>query len=100
MALTGKIDFRKGWFGSLVLQVEEDVKPLFGRKVKRRWRRATAMDLAHPELRVLIDMRSRPHLGASTSLPSLVASSRASSALAASENGPGRKEPPASRLPH
>jgi hypothetical protein len=61
MALTGTIDFRKSWFGGIVLQVEEDVKPRFGKKVKRRWRRATLMDLAQPELRILIDMRSHPY---------------------------------------
>jgi hypothetical protein len=58
MALTGKIDFRKSWFGTLILQVEEEVKPFFSRKKKRRWRRATLMDLAQPEMRILIDMRS------------------------------------------
>jgi hypothetical protein len=61
MALTGTIDFRKGWFGGIVLQVEEEVKPRFSNKVKRRWRRATLMDLAQPELRILIDMRSQPY---------------------------------------
>ena len=68
MALTGKIDFRKTWSGSLLLLVEEDVKALFSRKLKRRWRRATLMDLAQPELRLLIDMRSQPQLSWRTSL--------------------------------
>jgi hypothetical protein len=62
MALTGTIDFRKSWFGGLTLQVEEEVKPRFSRKVTRRWRRATLMDLAQPELRILIDMRSHPQI--------------------------------------
>ncbi len=69
MALTGTIDFRKSWFGGLILQVEEEVKPRFSRKVQRRWRRATLMDLAQPELRILIDMRSHPHFIPRTSRP-------------------------------
>ena len=60
MALIGTITFKKGWFGGIVLLVEEEVKTRFTGKVKRRWRRATFMDLAQPELRILIDMRSRP----------------------------------------
>ena len=68
MALTGTIDFRKSWFGGIVLQVEEEVKPRFSSKVKRRWRRATLMDLAQPELRILIDMRSHPYVVPRTSL--------------------------------
>ena len=67
MALTGTIDFRKSWFGGIVLQVEEEVKPRFSSKVKRRWRRATLMDLAQPELRILIDLRSRPDVLSRTS---------------------------------
>ncbi len=66
MALTGTIDFRKSWFGGIVLQVEEEVKPRFSKKVKRRWRRATLMDLAQPELRILIDMRAHAHYSART----------------------------------
>ena len=66
MALTGKIDFRKGIFGSVVLLVEEDVKPVLGRKMKRRWRRATLIDLAQPELRILIDMRANAHFSTRT----------------------------------
>jgi hypothetical protein len=61
MALTGTIDFRKTLFGGIVLHVEEEVTPRFSKKVKRRWRRATLMDLAQPELRILIDMRSQPY---------------------------------------
>ena len=68
MALTGTIDFRKSWFGGIVLQVEEEVKPRFSSKVKRRWRRATLMDLAQPELRILIDMRSHPYVAPRTPL--------------------------------
>src|SRR4051794_36293956 len=71
MALTGKIHFRKTWLGGLALLVEEDVTPRFSRKVKQRWRRATAMDLAQPELRVLVDMRSRAHIGSCASMPVL-----------------------------
>lgn len=73
MGLTGKIQFRKGWLGGMILLVEEEVKPLFRRTVRLRWRRATLMDLAEPELRILVDMRSRPHVGACTLLPPLPA---------------------------
>jgi hypothetical protein len=62
MALTGTINFRKSLFGGIVLQVEEEVKPRFSGKMKRRGRRATLMDLAQPELRILIDMRSHPYV--------------------------------------
>jgi hypothetical protein len=66
MALTGRIDFRKNLFGSVILLVEEDAKAALSRKTKRRWRRATLMDLAQPELRILIDMRAHPHFSART----------------------------------
>jgi hypothetical protein len=68
MALTGTIDFRKSWFGGIVLQVEEEVTGRFSGKMKRRWRRATLMDLAQPELRILIDMRSHPYVAPRTPL--------------------------------
>jgi hypothetical protein len=68
MALTGTIDFRKSLFGGIVLQVEEEVKGRFSGKMKRRWRRATLMDLAQPELRILIDMRSHPYVSPRTPL--------------------------------
>ena len=49
-----------------MLQIEEEVKPLWsGSKpeaLKRRWRDATLMDLADPQMRTLIDMRFRPNL--------------------------------------
>jgi hypothetical protein len=62
MGLTGKFRFRKSFWGRIVLQVEEEVKPFWSRlrPLKPRWRDATLMDLAAPELRPLIDMRSRP----------------------------------------
>jgi hypothetical protein len=66
MGLTGKFDLRKTFWGKVVLQVEEEVKPLWRRSVpgpaKKRWRDATLMDLAAPEMRTLIDMRFKPHL--------------------------------------
>ncbi len=68
MPLIGTVDFRKSWFGGLTLLVEEEVTSRFGGKVKRRWRRARPMDLAQPELRILIDMRSHPHSGSFTTL--------------------------------
>ena len=62
MSLTGRFNFHKTWFGGLALVVEEEVKPLLGRgeKLKRRWRRATLIDLAQPEMRALIDLRFQP----------------------------------------
>ena len=62
MGLTGKFSFRKSFWGRIVLQVEEEVKPFWSRlrPLKPRWRDATLMDLAAPELRPLIDMHSRP----------------------------------------
>lgn len=72
MALTGKFTFRKSLWGRIILQVEEEVKPLWRRSdptaLKRRWRDATLMDLAAPELRPLIDLRFRPHLFSAASL--------------------------------
>ncbi len=73
MSLTGRFNFRKTWFGGLTLEVEEEVKPLFGSgdKLKRRWRRAKLIDLAEPELRALIDLRFQPQFMARTA-PRLV----------------------------
>jgi len=70
MGLTGKYQFRKSLWGKIVLQVEEEVKPLWSKSgaLKQRWRDATLMDLAAPEMRPLIDMRFKPHLWARTSL--------------------------------
>ena len=63
MALTGKFRHRKALWGKIVLQVEE-VKPFWSRSkpgaLKRRWRDATLMDFAVPEMRPLIDMGSKP----------------------------------------
>jgi hypothetical protein len=65
MSLTGRFDFRKTLFGKLVLLVEEDVAAHFARwrkrSTNRRWRRANTMDLAAPEMRPLIDLRSQPN---------------------------------------
>ena len=70
MGLTGKYRFRKSLWGKIVLQLEEEVKPFWSKPgaLKRRWRDATLMDLAAPEMRPLIDMRFRPHLWARSSL--------------------------------
>jgi hypothetical protein len=60
MALTGRFNFRRSLFGKLVLELEEEVKPFFAsdkKPVKQRWRRATLVDLAQPEMRALIDLR-------------------------------------------
>lgn len=70
MALTGKFCFRKTWRGKIVLQVEEEVKPFWRRSkpgpLKWRWRDATLMDLAAPEMRHLIDLRFRPQFRVQT----------------------------------
>jgi hypothetical protein len=70
MSLTGRFNFRRSWFGKLVLEVEEEVKPFFAsdkKPVKHRWRRATLIDLAQPEMRALIDLRFQPQFMARTS---------------------------------
>jgi hypothetical protein len=58
--LTGRFDFRRTLFGNQVLVVEEDVPnfwPMSRKKLfRRRWRRATPLDLATPELRGLMDL--------------------------------------------
>ena len=69
MALTGRFNFRRSWFGKLVLEVEEEVKSLFGgdkKPTKRRWRKASLIDLAQPEMRPLIDLRFQPQFMART----------------------------------
>jgi hypothetical protein len=69
MALTGRFDFRKTLAGRLMLLVEEDVDVLWsplGKRTRRRWRRASVMDLAAPELRPLIDLRTKPNYAART----------------------------------
>ncbi|WP_193557290.1 hypothetical protein [Microvirga pakistanensis] len=61
MPLTGRFNLRRTIGGKIVLQVEEEVRRLwpFSRNqlTKRRWRDATIMDLAQPELRPLMDLR-------------------------------------------
>ena len=74
MGLTGKFKFRKTLWGKIVLQIEDEVKPFWSRSkpdtLKRRWRDATLMDLADPQMRFLIDMRFKPHLWARSSFAS------------------------------
>ena len=69
MGLTGKFKFRKTLWGKIVLQIEEEVTPFWSKSgaLKRRWRDATLMDLADPQMRTLIDMRFRPHLRSQSS---------------------------------
>ena len=64
MGLTGKFRFRKTLWGKIVLQIEEEMKPFWSKPgaLKPRWRDATLMDLAAPEMRHLIDMRFKPYL--------------------------------------
>ena len=63
MALTGRFTFRRSFGGRIVLQVEEEKRSFWSRSkpFKKRWRDATLMDLAAPELRALIDLRYKPH---------------------------------------
>jgi len=64
MPLTGRFNLRRTMGGRIVLQVEEEVRRFwpFSRMqpTKRRWRDATVMDLAQPELRTLMDLRYKP----------------------------------------
>src|SRR3954466_12383871 len=80
MPLTGKFRFRKTLWGRIVLQLEEEVKQFWSRSkpdaLKRRWRDATLMDLAAPELRALIDMRFRPQFRSQSSVAPETASAR------------------------
>jgi hypothetical protein len=92
MSLTGRFNFRKTWFGGLALMVEEEVKPLLGRgeKLKRRWRRATLIDLAQPEMRALIDLRFQPQYLARSPVRATAA------APVSAANGTGAELPPPS----
>ena len=47
MALTGTIDFRKSWFGGIVLQVEEEVTGRFSGKHPHRHALAPLRRSAH-----------------------------------------------------
>jgi len=64
MPLTGRFNLRRSIGGKIVLEVEEEVRRLwpFSRMqpTKRRWRDATVMDLAQPELRPLMHLRHKP----------------------------------------
>ena len=64
MALTGRFTFRRSFLGKIILQVEEETRSLwpFSQRTpfRKRWRNATLMDLAAPELRALIDLRYKP----------------------------------------
>ncbi len=65
MKVTGRIAFRQTWTGRVVLQVEEEGAgwwPLGEPRLRRRWRDATVMDLAQPQLRPLMDLRNGPPL--------------------------------------
>jgi hypothetical protein len=64
MALTGRFTFRRSFWGKILLVVEEEVRTVWpmSRRTpfRKRWRPATLMDLAAPELRALIDLRYKP----------------------------------------
>ncbi len=63
MPLTGKFDLRRSFGGKIILRVEEERSSwsLFrSRQIRRRWRDANHLDLASPELRTLLDLRSKP----------------------------------------
>jgi hypothetical protein len=66
MSLTGRFNFHKTWRGYLRLDVQDAVESRWGGG-KRRWRRATLIDLAEPEMRALIDLRFKPQFMAGTS---------------------------------
>jgi hypothetical protein len=96
MALTGKFSLRKSLTGKIILQVEEEVKSFWRRSkpgpLKRRWRDATLMDLAAPELRPLIDMRFKPQYRyQSQPAPEAVAAPPAEPALDAAAPAPLQK---------
>ena len=62
--LTGRFNFRRTFSGKLVLRVEEDVPsrwPWSRGERHKRWRDAGSLDLAAPELRGLVDLRSKHH---------------------------------------
>lgn len=62
-ALTGRFNFKRTLTGKLVLRVEEDVCsvwPWSRGERRQRWRDAGPMDLAAPELRALMDLRTKP----------------------------------------
>ena len=89
MALTGRFTFRRSFWGRIVLQVEEEKRSLWSRSkpFKKRWRDATLMDLAAPELRALIDLRYKPHFMAQHEYLGSDASSQQTSADAAAPEG-------------
>jgi hypothetical protein len=62
MPLTGRFNFRRTLTGRILLQVEEDQPVWWSRngKTRRHYRDANVMDLAKPEMRALIDLRSKP----------------------------------------
>ena len=102
MGLTGKFKFRKKLWGKIVLQIEEEVKPFWSRSkpevLKRRWRDASLMDLAAPEMRHLIDMRFKPYLYARSSAASEEAV--AHHELHGAEAGAARRSGEARRVEH
>lgn len=62
MALTGRFWFKRTWRGKLVLLVEDESRRWLGGRgaMKQRWRDATLLDLAEPELQALVNLeRSR-----------------------------------------
>ncbi|HEX2134686.1 MAG TPA: hypothetical protein VHG30_02110 [Microvirga sp.] len=89
MALTGRFTFRRSFWGRIVLQVEEEKRSLWSRSkpFKKRWRDATLMDLAAPELRALIDLRYKPHFMAQHEYLGSDASSQQAPADAAAQEG-------------
>ena len=77
MALTGKFKFRKTVWGKVVLQVEDEVRPVWPSNLRQRWHDAVPLDLAAPELWSLITLRFWPYSGFR---PALVASRSGQSA--------------------
>ena len=58
MALTGRFWFKRTWRGKLILLVEDERRRWFNRRgaTKLRWRDATLLDLAEPELQALVNL--------------------------------------------
>ncbi len=95
MALTGRFTFRRTLTGKIVLQLEEEVKAFWPMSrtspYRKRWRNATLMDLAAPELRPLMDMRFKPNFMAQYeyALPEAAAAQPAAGAQTAAAPRPG-----------
>lgn len=75
MTLTGRFNFRKSRTGKIILQVEEERRPLWSfssrGQVRHRWRDARSLDLALPALRSLVELRDHAQESPQASFASL-----------------------------